>query len=84
MTGKGVWLFFETIDFASTEDQIVTFFRAHGINIERGDIQQNTHGTIVSISDEAVLDLVNGALHDDPLVKWPTVARKWVRQPRRS
>jgi hypothetical protein len=71
-TNKGSWVYFETINYASTVPEIVDFFAKHGIAIGQEDIDQGSQGTLISIPDNVVVDLVNDKLYGHPLRKWPT------------
>jgi hypothetical protein len=74
---KGSWTFFESITFASTVPEIIAYFAKHGIALTEDDIDVGSHGTLISIPDHVVVDLVNDKLQGQPLRKWPCVARRW-------
>jgi hypothetical protein len=78
-TNKGSWVFFETITYASTVPEIIQYFAKHGIAITDADIDIGSQGTLISFSDRIVVDLVNEKLGGDPLRKWPTIGRRWLR-----
>jgi len=75
---KGSWVFFESIDFSSTIPEIIAHFTKHGISITEADIDVGSRGTLISIPDSTVVDLVNHRPNGAPLRRWPAVGRKWL------
>jgi ABC-type uncharacterized transport system substrate-binding protein len=76
---RGSWIFFESVNFASTIEDIIKYFRKYGIPLCEDDIDITSRGTLISIPDNLVVDWVNTKLQDaPPLQRWPTVGRRWL------